>query len=237
MEKLDYFQHKIRLAVGRLHKMYHKSPYIFLTEADIQCMLYSELTLGCSKKRRTIVLDINGRKLKDWNYGVVTIPLHAELSTRYRKKGEFVDLCVIDTKKMKFWIQKSKFNRLDKKFPYWEYQWNPKDFIGIEIKFNDWLQKKIAYSRSTKRERHTQNWSYLQDLLATDLWKLRKYKRGWLIFVDQHSLIKNYKEWRELMDKLIRKYNHGKMKKTLNAYYLCPKLDRPLSYKAPYNSF
>ena len=47
---IDNSQWKIRLAVNRLQKKYYTNPFRFLTEADIQCALYSELLNGFSKK-------------------------------------------------------------------------------------------------------------------------------------------------------------------------------------------
>ena len=70
-----------------------------------------------------------------------------------------------------------------------------------------------------------------------DLRRLKKYKRGWLIFVDQNSLFPSYAKWRDFIDELIREANYGYAKKTLNAYYLCPKREKALSYKSYYNSF
>lgn len=235
--KTDLLQWKVRLAIQRLHKKYHKHPWIFMSEADVQCNLYSEL-LKCSvKPRKTIVKDCNDKKTWDGQYQLLTRPLHAELSSSRRNSTEFVDLCLIDPTKTTFWIKKSKFNRWSKDIPVWSWEWRPKDAIGIEIKFNPWIIKKQAFSHDTKRERVTQNWKDYRWRLVRDFKKLKRYKRGWLIFVDQHSLINSRKEWRDFVDDVIRDSNYGYAKKTLNAYYLCPKIKTAFSYKSPGNSF
>ena len=230
--ELENIQWKIRLAVQRLHKKYYKCPHIFITESDIKCMLYSELLSGFSKKSCVNSLDRNGERLDDWDYGVVTIPLHSEMATRERKRGEFVDLCILDISKSKIYIQKTKFSRSERSFPYEEWWWYPKDLVGIEIKHNIGISKKKVYNWKSKRKRYTKNWEYLKSILIKDLKKLKKYKRGWLIFIDNHSLIENKKAWKTFLDELIRKSNYGYMKKTLNAYYLCPGQKRALSYKS-----
>lgn len=166
-----------------------------------------------------------------------TKPIHAELSSSRRKATEYVDLCLINPSKVEFWIKKTKFSRENKEMPVWDWNWNPKDSIGIEIKFNRWILKTEAYSHDTKRERITKKWKDYRDRLVSDIKKLKRYKRGWLIFVDQHSLIRKRKEWREFINKVIRDSNYGYSKKTLNAYYLCPKLKKALSYKSPSASF
>ena len=236
--KLNNLQWKIRLAVQRLHKRYYKHPWIFITEADIQCALYAELLGSLMKARKTIVRDANSNKINDWEYEVLTRPLHAELSSSRRKTTEFVDLCIIEPSVFEFWIKKTKFNRGDREVPIWTWgpSW-PENAIGIEIKFNRWVLKRKAYSYKSKRERFTGRWKDLRYSLISDLDKLLRYKRGWLIFVDHHSLLRNKEEWREFMDDVIRYSNYGRLKKTLNAYYLSPKLGRALSYKSPGSSF
>lgn len=138
---------------------------------------------------------------------------------------------------MEFWIKKSKFSRENKEMPVWNWNWKPEDSIGVEIKFNRWILKIGAYSHNTKRSRVTKKWKDYRYRLVKDIKKLKRYKRGWLIFVDQHSLISGYEKWREFMEEVIRDSNYGYDKKTLNAYYLCPKSKRALSYKSPNNSF
>jgi hypothetical protein len=77
-------------------------------------MLCSELLKIASKKGRANVSDKNEKKLKDWEYQVITMPLHAELSSKNRKKREFVDLCIVDPSEVDFRIQKTKFSRSEK---------------------------------------------------------------------------------------------------------------------------
>jgi hypothetical protein len=236
-ENTDIIQWKIRHAVQRLHKKYHKHPWIFMTEADIQCALYSELIKSASKPKKTITRDVNGEKMRDWEYQIPTMSLHSELSSSRRKAREFVDLCLIAPPKVEFWIKKTKFSRKNNEIPVWNWNWNPEDSIGLEIKFNRWILKTNAYSYGTKRERVTKKWKNYRSTLIRDIKKLKKYHRGWLIFVDQHSLISTYKGWRKFIDEIIRDSNYGYAKKTLNAYYLCPKLKRALSYKSPHKAF
>src|SRR3989304_2558292 len=89
------------------------------------------------------------------------------------------------------------------------------------------LQK--TYSRKTGRKKTTDIWETYKQSLIRDIKKLKRYKRGWLVLVDHHSLIATYREWRTFVDEIIRKSNYGYAKRTLNAYYLCPKLKRALS--------
>jgi len=236
-ENTNKIQWKIRHAIQRVHKKYHRNPWIFMTEADVQCAIYYELTKSVSKARKAIVRGINEKKIRDWEYQILTKSLHAELSSSRRKATEYVDLCLIVPPKVEFWIKKTKFSRENKEMPVWDWNWNPEDSVGIEIKFNRWIIKTKAYSRNTKRERVTKNWKNYQYRLLQDIKKLKRYKRGWLIFVDQHSLITTYTGWRRFIDEVIRDSNYGCAKKTLNAYYLCPKLKRALSYKSPRSSF
>ena len=236
-ENIGGIQWNIRLAIQRLHKKYYRNPWIFMTEADVQCAFYSELIKYASKARKATVRDVNEKKVRDWEYQILTRPLHAELSSSRRKATEYVDLCLITPSEVEFLIKKTKFNRANKEMPLWDWNWSPDDSIGIEIKFNRWIIKTKAYSHNTKRERVTANWNNYRNRLVEDIKKLKRYKRGWLIFVDQHSLIESYKEWREFIDGVIRESNYGYAKKTLNAYYLCPKSGRALSYKSPSASF
>ena len=158
--------------------------------------------------------------------------LHAELSTSRRNTTEYVDLCIIQPKQIKFWIKTSKYNRLERDVPVWGWRWEPEDAIGIEIKFNRWVAKTHAHSRITKRDRVTKKWKDYCNSLVFDLQKLKRYKRGWLVFVDQHSLFQTKKELREFMDGMIRQANYGAAKKTLNVYYLCPKNNRAWAFKS-----
>lgn len=80
-EQTDKIQGKIRQAIQRLHERYHKNPWIFMTEADIQCALYSELFKSNSKSRKSIIRDNNEKKIKDWEYQILTRPIHAEFSS------------------------------------------------------------------------------------------------------------------------------------------------------------
>lgn len=208
-----------------------------MTEADIQCQLYACLLNYSSKARKVIVRDADSQLLDEAEFQVLTRPIHAELSSARRKATEYVDLCLLDTDRTNFWIKKSKFNRRAGTIPVWDWDWQPRDTIGIEIKFNRWVSKITAYSRVTRRSRVTGRWSTFRRSLVRDFKKLRRYKRGWLIFVDQHSLFPSRNLWRAFIDDLIRDAHYGKAKKTLNAFYLCPKLKKPISYKASYNSF
>ncbi len=236
-KETEIVQHKVRLAIGWLHHAYHKTPWIFMTEADIQCHFYACLLKYSSKARRVIVRDGDDQRLDEPDLHVLTRGLHAELSSSRRRATEYVDLCLLDPSRTTFWIKKSNFSRSDRSIPVWGWDWQPNDSVGIEIKFNRWIAKAAAFSRLTKRTRMTQRWRDFRTSLVRDFKKLRRYKRGWLIFVDHYSLFPTRKSWRVFLEELIRDSNYDSAKRTLNAYYLCPKLRRPLSYKAAYNSF
>jgi len=208
-----------------------------MSEADVQCALYLELAEHYSGARKVISMDVNGKKLHDWKYQVLTRSVHAELFSKRRKRTEFVDLCLIVPPETEFWIAKSKFSRENREMPLWKWDWHPECSIGIEIKFNQFVPKTKIYYYNTKRERETEKWKNYKLRLVRDLKKLNRYKRGWLIFVDQYSLISNKKEWRDFIDGIIRESNYGWAKKTLNAYYLCPTQKKALSYKPPYKAF
>lgn len=228
---IDNYQWKIKSAIQRLHKRYYKNPYIFISEADVQCCLYAELIKYMKKARKTDVRDVRDNKMKEHWLQVLTIPLHAELSYSRRARTEFTDLCIVDPSKFKIWIKKSKFSRHNKNMPIWTWDMGREHSIGIEIKYNRSLAKRGAFSRKSKRERVTKSWRNFAWSLVREMKKMKKYKRGWLILVDQHSLIGDRAEWRELVDNTIRMSNYGYAKKTLNAYYLCPKLKIALSYR------
>ena len=230
-------QWKVRSAIQIVQSKYHKNPWIFMTEADVQCAIYSELSKHVSKARKTISCDIYGSKINANDFQLLTNPLHAELATSRRKSTEFVDLCLLVPCKVYSVVKKRKYNRNNNELSIWEFLWEPKDSIGIEIKFNRWIPKISVYSRLTKRLRITEQWKYHRRRLIQDISKLKRYKRGWLIFVDHHSLFRGYDEWRTFMEKIIRDSNYGRAKKTLNAYYLCPKHKRALSFKSPGKSF
>ena len=235
-ENTTRLQNKIRGAIQWVQTAYHKAPWMFMTESDVQCYFYARLLAYSSKPRRVKVLDAEGKSQGDSQFRVLTQSLHAELSSSYRRGTEFVDLCLLNPSRTTFWIKKTKFNRHDKTLPIWDWDWEFKDTIGIEIKFNRWVRKTTAYSKQTQRTRVTNRWHNFRSSLIRDFKKLRKFQRGWLIFVDQHSLFTNRREWREFIDEAIRDAN-GKAKKTLNAYYLCPKLRKAISYKSGYDSF
>lgn len=236
-KRISHLQWKIKSSIQRLHRRYHKYPHIFLTEADIQCNLFSELIKSFNKPRKVDVRDSNWKKLNDWQFEILTPPIHIELSSSRRKRTEYVDLCIVEPSETLFRVKKTKFNKAEKRVPLWGYEWYPKKSIGIEIKFNWDISSIKAFSNKTGRWRVTKNWINVKRSLMTDLIKLKRYKRGWLIFVDQHSLIGNKKEWRELMKEVIRNSNYGRAKKTLHAYYLCPKLKTALPYRPYTHSF
>lgn len=229
-------QEKIRGAIQWVQSTYRKAPWMFISESDVQCYFYARLLEYSSKPRRVKVLDADDKRQDENSYHVLTQPLHAELSSSYRKGTEFVDLCLLNPSRTTFWIRKTKFDCHEKVFPIWDWDWAFEDTIGIEIKFNRWIVKTTAYSRRTKRTRVTKRWRRFRRSLIRDFKKLTKFQRGWLIFVDQHSLFANRKEWRDFVDGAIRDAN-GKAKKTLNAYYLCPKMKKAVSFKSGYNSF
>jgi hypothetical protein len=208
-----------------------------MTEADVQCSLYAALLKQTSKALKTVARDAGGNRIKDWQYELLTRSIHAELSESWRNLTEFVDLCLFCPSKTTFWIKKSKYDRGEGDVPVWCWDWSRKDSIGIEIKFNRTASKDSGYSNKTKRTHVTERWKAFRRSLVRDLRRLKKYKRGWLIFVDQNSLFPSYAKWREFIDELIREANYGYAKKTLNAYYLCPKREKALSYKSYYNSF
>lgn len=236
-EKTNILQSKIRGAIQWMQHAYQRNPWIFMTEADIQCYFYARLLQYSSKAQRVKVLDANSKKLRDSQFHVLTQALHAELSSSRRKATEYADLCLLNPSKTTFWIKKSKYNRSAKEIPVWDWDWQPKDTVGIEIKFNRWILKTKAYSHETKRTRVTKRWNDFRSSLVRDFKKLKRYQRGWLIFVDQHSLFTTRQAWRDFIDDMIRDANYGYAKKTLNAYCLCPRLKRAISYKAPHRSF
>jgi len=231
--RIERFQWELRKAVQKLQKTYRRNPWVFITESDIQCHLFSEIQRFSSGGRKTIVKGFRDENIRDPAYRLLTKPLHAELSTKGRRATEFVDLCLIDPSKFTFWIKRRGFDRFDKRYPIWDWDWKKQDAIGIEVKFNRWVTKAKAYSRKSKRERITDKWRNYKQSLIRDIKKLKRYKRGWLVLVDHHSLIATYREWRTFVDEIIRKSNYGYAKRTLNAYYLCPKLKRALSFKSP----
>lgn len=208
-----------------------------MTESDVQCYFYARLLAYSSKPCRVKVFDSASGNLRDSQFHVLTQSLHAELSSSYRKGTEYADLCFLNPSRTKFWIKKTKYDRHDKVIPVWDWDWEHSDTIGLEIKYNRWIQKTTAYSRLTKRTRVTKKWHNFRRTLARDFKKLKKFQRGWLIFVDQHSLFPSRGQWREFIDEMMRDVNYGKAKKTLNAYYLCPKLRKAISYKSGYDSF
>lgn len=231
--RINRFQWELRKAVQKLHKKYHNNPWIFITESDIQCNLFAEMLRFSSGLRRSDIRGYWEEKIHEREFRLLTRPIHAELSSKRRKNTEFVDLCLVDPTKFVFWIKKRRFDRFDKKFPIYDWDWKPRDAIGIEIKFNRWVMKSKVYSRKSERERVTNRWINYKRSLIRDIKKLKPYKRGWLILVDHHSLISTRKEWKAFVDEIIRKSNYGYAKKTLNAYYLCPKLKKALSFKSP----
>jgi hypothetical protein len=233
---INNYQWKIKGAIQRLHKRYYKNPYVFISEADVQCCLYAELIKYMKKARKTAVRDRADKKVREHQFQVLTIPLHAEISYSRRARTEFTDLCIIDPSKFTFWIKKSKFSGHSKDMSIGDWDMGRKHSIGIEIKFNRWIVKMERFSHKSMRKSITQRWRGFKTSLVRDMNKMKKYKRGWLILVDQHSLIKNYAEWRGFVDNIIRMSNYGYAKKTLDAYYLCPKLKRALSYR-PASSF
>lgn len=236
-DTLKTWQNKIRAAIQRVHKAYCKNPWIFMTEGDVQCTLYSELAKSFIKARKTKVRDGPGKLLYENEYHVLTKPIHAELSFDHRRGSGYVDLSLFDPIDVDVWIKSTKFDRTDCKYPVWDWDWKPSEAIGIEIKFNRWRTKKDVYSNETKRERKTSIWLNYRKSLVKDLKKLKDYKRGWLVFVDQNNLFDSRKAWRDFVEEVIRESNYGWAKKTLNAYYLAPKFKTALSFKPPYDSY
>ncbi len=234
---LQTWQNKIRQAIQRVNKDYCQNPWIFMTEGDVQCALYSELAKSFVKARKTKVRNGQGKLLYENKYDVLTIPIHAELSFDHRRGSGYVDLSLFDPIDVEVWIKSTKFDRTDCKYPVWDFNWKPSEAIGIEIKFNRWRTKKDAYSNETKRERKTSVWLNYRKSLVTDLKKLKDYKRGWLVFVDQNNLFDSRNDWRDFVEDIIRDSNSGWAKKTLNAYYLAPKFKTALSFKPPDDSY
>jgi len=232
MSQTDNFQWNIRQSIQQLHKDYFKNPWTFMTEADVQCALYMKLSGRFHSNKRTFVTDASGKKIKEENLQLLTKSLHAELQTTRRKTIEYVDLCIIPQKYIEFYVMSRRYDKSQRIFPIYGWDWNPEDAIGIEIKFNRWVSQRYIYSLKTKRTRTTQKWHDFYESLAFDLQKLKRYKRGWFVFVDQHSLFQTKEEWREFMDALIRYANYGAAKKTLNAYYLCPKNNSAWPFKS-----
>jgi|SRR3989344_647821 len=224
-------QFKIRQAVQKLHRRYRKNPWIFMTEADIQCSLYATLIHShLSKPKRAIVRDRYGEKLKN-KVNISTIPVHAELSYTERRKTKFVDLCLIDPSEFIFLIRKTKTIAEKKRFPITNWHWDTQRTIGIEIKIN------YGVSKDSLDPQANRNWQIFKERLVVDLKKLKIYKRGWLILVDHQSTFSNKKEWRKFAIDIIRRSNPKKSKKLINAYYLSPSTGTAWSYKAPGSSF
>ncbi len=232
-DKLDNMQWRIRWAVQRLHKRYNRNPWIFLSEADVQCYLYAELLKDFTKPVRATGLDANSKKLRDSKYRIRSIPLHAELSSFRRKNVHYVDLSLVDPKKISFFLPVKTYDRDNRAFPISGMRWHPEDMIGIEIKYNWGISKTSAYNKKTGRTKTTARWTRFRDSLVEDMKKLRSYKRGWLIYVDQTSMFHTFAEWRTFVDDVVRRSNYGYRKKTLNAYYLCPRRKLALSFKSP----
>lgn len=235
---LGGWQWKIRRCIQQVHKAYCQNPWIFMTEGDVQCALYSEFAKNFVKARKTKVRDGQGKLLYENEYHVLTKPIHAELSYyRPRKGSGYVDLSIFDPPDVQFWVKDGKFDRTECKLPVWNWHWEPSEAIGIEIKFNRWILKTDAYSHETGRERKTKRWRDYRKSLVKDLKKLQQYKRGWLVFVDHHTLFDSKDAWRNFVDEIIRTSNYGWAKKTLNAYYLAPGFDKAIPFKAHDESY
>lgn len=192
-----------------------------MTEADIKCTLYAELLKYFAKQTKTTSLDRKNNRIKENQYAVFTRALHSELSSFERKATKFADLSLINPRKVKFWIKKRKFDRKEGSMFVWDWEWKPKDSVGIEIKFNRGFGTKSRWKH----------------MLIRDMKKLKHYKRGWVLFVDQKSLFLNKEEWREFMESVIRGSNYGYARKTLNAFYMSPKIKTAFPYKPYYRDF
>jgi len=68
MGKTSNYQWNIRQAIQRLHKAYFKTPWTFMTEADVQCALYSELSGWFYANKSASVSDVTDKRVKDWNF-------------------------------------------------------------------------------------------------------------------------------------------------------------------------
>lgn len=90
--------------------------------------------------------------------------------------------------------------------------------VRLSVTNDRTASKDSGYSNKIKKTHVTERWKAFRRPLVRDLRRLKKYKRGWLIFVDQNSLFPSYAKWREFIDELIREANYGYAKKTLNAY-------------------
>ncbi len=234
---MDSWQLRIRRAVQEFQREYSRAPWVFMTEGDVVCSLHSKLLAGPQRPYRATVKGMDGRLLRDWDYQVLTRPLHSELSFRQWGGGGYVDLCIIDPVDMEFQIRERGFSRGEGRVPVADWDWSPSDAIGIEVKFNRWRNKMRAYSRKTNRESATEVWKGFRRSMVYDLKKLRIYKRGWLIFVDHHSLFTTKQEWREFADGLMRDSNYGYKRRTLNAYYIAPCFGKAISFRPPSRSY
>lgn len=235
MDNVENIKWNFRRAVQKLHRVYCKNPWIFINEDDIKCSLYSELLKTSSAVRNTLVEDLYENDISsDVKYKLLTRSLHAELSSSHRGDTEYVDLCLLDPAKFKFWVKKTKYNRRGKQVPIYGWQWDYNEAIGIEIKFNQEIWKEKSRSRRSNRESITRKWRVFQYNLCRDIKKLKKYKYGWLIIVDQQSLLyspnKTSQKWRVFFSKLLENSRCKKYKYKINGYYLCPRLKRALPY-------
>ena len=201
---------RIRKAIQNLHKFYRKGLGVFMTEADIQCSLYHFLWDSFGKRPlRTKVTNREESKNYDSCNEIRTTPIHAEIQSRRRRKGQIVDLCIVDPKNVKFRISKRTFNPKNSEYRTHNCSWSDWETIGIEIKY-----------RTHIKSIDGKEYSNLQKSLIRDLKKLCIYRRGWLVFVDQLGIYKNKKEFKDKMTEAIRKAYKGRLKTTLNVYYL-----------------
>ncbi|MFA5887377.1 MAG: hypothetical protein WC852_01560 [Candidatus Nanoarchaeia archaeon] len=205
MTQIEDMHKAVISGIKRLQKLYYKSPKIFLTEADVQCRLYSELIMQPEFKPTKVnrVDNKSNEKTKKGQDLRVTTPLHAELYRKGKKKS-YVDLVIVPPKLFKF----NKYDSPDYK--------EEKESIGIELKFNKWHERLCKKSNENKE---TKKWKNFEKALEKDLQRLGGYKSGILLFVDPKSNFKNQTAWGKFVKDSIPKSK----KRTINAYYLSPK--------------
>ncbi|MCK5290956.1 MAG: hypothetical protein KAR39_02945 [Thermoplasmata archaeon] len=203
-----------------------------MTESDVVCFIYSELRRGLRRPRKAVSKAASGEEVLDESkHQVLTLPLHSELSFRMWGRSGYVDICIFDPSDVEFWVPVTKYDREDGWVPVTNWNWEPCDSIGIEVKFNRWITKKRQVYGDTNRERKTGDWRRFEKSLIEDLRKLRSYQRGWLIFVDQRNLFGSRRDWKEFAQKLIKLSGYGSAKRTLNAYYLSPRFKTALPFR------
>ncbi len=148
-------------AIQELGRTFSENPHIFLTEADVQCYLYSILLKNhyFSNPGRA---KVTGKPDKILNKNGNTIRLHAEILSNSRQK--FCDLSIIKLRDIKFEAREPRDSKSssyeDRLLHTHKYGVNLSEATGIEIKFNwGW------YTRAqVKNKRKEMAWWIVEDL-------------------------------------------------------------------------